>query len=649
MRNKHLRIPRPSIKVPKDFETDRKILEIFEAVAPFEEQRQAALNTLRKCAKNKSRVHLVIANTQSGKSKVADILCKAMVYYANKSKVEVTRCIESRAYTVIYAIGLASNDLENQARVMFEVRQISLNGSIKVEKLINIRKLLDYLHENNITPAALFIDESHLANSDISKNLPFLFRTLKNKWKHTLLFCISATPFSFISNITQNERGNDYLERLNAEVSLTIKRDGNGYQGFNEYYENGQINELELHECDFRNRSSKRDKFLHIIRSSKRRVSFIRMKAGAAREIEDIITKEIEAVRIIRLGKKWDGYKESEMTSLDDFYRLYANISSTENNSTKVVVLVRESLKAGIDLGSDIKRDIAAVWESYGNSLSSAVQGLVARTAGYIDNSELSAFVYFPMLKQYIDATNALHKNEDYRPLQQLLDDIKSNKRLPKKEQEDSFNIVDSETRITTVKKNKIRDEYEIEYVLPIDFSAEDFNVCAIASKAASLYNDTSLVEVIPAALARYRKTAKLPNSKIIRSSTAFANRYLQESYLSDKRHKLADAFAEYKSNGTHSLSFSDLTRSGKGEEHCEFAVLVASTAYGGKYSPLDSGTISALVSCIEERNKVLYSDSSTQNELVLFFVKRGKLRPRSNKRSRDGSVFHPDSEQLAA
>lgn len=634
-------IRRPVINVPSNYRKDPRYIELIEQVQPFPEQLEAANEMLDAAVKGRARVQLLIAATQSGKSKVAEIVVKMLVHYACQNKLPVTQDAETIGHTALYLVGQPSIDLRSQAGTMFCVEHLTENGNVHVELLLNIRNLIEYCKSTAIVPAVICIDESHVACSDSTKNYPELLKILAETWKNTTMILVSATPHSIIHNLTAT-KDHYQLPVLNAEVALTLKKNGDGYHGLSELYYNDQICMLNSASLDFRTPSPERERFINTVRASQKRVAFIRIQANIGPRVEEILNERLSDIKIIRLGNdKWKGYERTDMTNLSDFRQTYANHVNA-NSTTKIIVLVRENMKAGIDLGRTIKGDTAAVWETYKSSLASSVQGLVARIAGYADNkTDFLGFIYFPLLKDYIQATQILYKTGGIQPLKNFINTINDNALLPYRKREEMHARVDSNGG-PTGKQRALTQDYELEYTIAVDLGKPTTDIEVLAMTVSNELFDAQLYHVICHSYNQVQSRLSLGQDRTKSKKYGkrrHVNRLLQSDYFDGTRHKFREVFEQFAKG--ESVSFNSLARpGGRGDEDAEYGILYAYKGLASSHDPLSKTDIEWMVDCVGQRGMVYRDSEYNQNELVMVIVKRGAPLEMAKAPTNIGSVF---------
>ncbi|WP_417882780.1 hypothetical protein [Vibrio rumoiensis] len=622
VKNKVCRRRRPINVIPSDFEKDEEIKKIIDEGNPFPAQRDAVIETLRKYSQGKALIYLIMAQTQSGKSTTSAILARILNYYMTKASLPVTCDAITKPFTVIYLIALPQNDLETQAKQMFDVRVHILNAGVTVMKMLNINKLISELNKLGVTPGAFIVDESHLANSPEGSNFPKLMRILKKEWKKTPLFCISATPHSLLNGIEKT----NYIPSLNCDFEIVVQHPGQGYRGIREYYSNNQIIELGKANRDITRSSEFQELFFKHIQTSHNRVSFIRVTAGKAPAAIELIKQRVQNAKVVLLGKTWKGVNEVEMSTLDELRTLHANLQTAVNDQeTKIVVLVRAGLSAGIDLGENIKSDVSGVWECYRSSLASILQGVLARCCGYVDNQELLAFVHFPHLKLYVDALIELYDHSNIKTMQEFLHNIAP----------EHYIKVDSEKPQSKKQSKSVREIFhDIEYITTLDITnSPNFDTTELALSASGKLNDKRLSNVIQSSVNKYILNENVNDPKVNHlygGGENLAIRYIGHNYVFGTKHSYMSRFQAMK-KGTISRvekSFEKFGQIGQkaSDSKREYVVLVCSSSMTKK-KPLHPHQIKDIVDSLSNVGPQFYSckNKSKINEMVLIIAKRGK------------------------
>jgi len=618
------RVNRPHVFAnKKDLREDKNIIEIFDSSNAYDEQKKAAFKLLEAIIERRSIFHLLMGQTQGGKSEVMCLVARTLSYLFSKSELPVTQDSATRPWTVVYIVALPSNDLEHQAKVMFDIKTHSLNASITVRKMLRIDLLIKELETLGVTPGAFIVDESHLANDPSSKNFPKLIEALRKNWKQTPIICVSATGHSLLREI----RDDGYMPALNCMAQITIQRPGIGYRGLVEYHKNNQIIEISSKSLNFARFSPERELFIKNVIESSKRVAFIRVGRGQAKSVIATIEARFSNAKIVKLGERWKGFDQSEMTSLEELHILYANTKSIPHEKDqKIIVLIREGLKAGIDLGSEIKADIAAVWESYQSSFSSVVQGVIARTCGYIDNRSILVFVHFPYLSLYVNALEELYGNGMINPLEDYLSTIAV----------DSFVKLDSE-RIRNKKRQTVKQTHyhEIEQITAVDISnAKNYDVTTIANKAARESGDMRMVDVILGAVSKHLKVNNLEtrlDDSFKNRKESFHIRHITEKYLFGSRHGYLSLFEGLRDNtlSDHARSFETFATKGSKDDLHDYTVLVCSVNHQNKNGAAAPSReqIQYLMNCVERSENIFKMAGSSEHEFVLFVIKKGAIK----------------------
>lgn len=621
-KNKACRRRRPNKIIPKNFENDEEVKKIIDESNPFPAQRDAVIETLRKYSKGKALIYLIIAQTQSGKSTTSAIIARVLNYYMTKAGLPVTRDVITKPFTIIYLIALPLNDLETQAKQMFDVRVHSLNAGVTVRKMLNINKLINKLNQLGVIPGAVIVDESHLANSPEGSNFPKLIEMLKKQWKKTPLFCISATPHSLLNGIEES----NYIPSLNCNLEIIAQQPGQNYKGVREYYSNNQIIELGIANRDITSSSEFQELFLKHIQKSKNRISFIRVTAGKAPAAIELIKQHVPNAKLVLLGNKWRGVDKLEMSTLDELHTLHANLQTAVNDQeTKIVVLVRAGLSAGIDLGESIKSDVSGVWECYRSSLASILQGVLARCCGYVDNQELLAFVHFPHLKLYVDALIELYDHSNIKTMQEFLHNIAP----------EHYIKVDSEKPQSKKQSKSVRENFhDIEYITTLDISnSSNFDTTELALSASGKLNDKQLRNVIQSSVNKYIIKENINTPKVNHLPNGGENlaiRYLDQNYVFGTKHSYMSRFQAMKTGTISRIekSFEKFGQIGQkaSDSNREYVVLVCSSSMTKK-APLHPHQIEDIVDSLSNVGPQFYSckNKIKTNEMVLIIAKRGE------------------------
>lgn len=556
----------------------------------------------------------LISPPQAGKSAVTETFGKIAAQVSLEQRLPITQCLNTSGSTVLLLQGLNSRDLLTQTRKLYSPAKGPIGSLVRAELMLNANRILKEYKANSVVPGSVLIDESHLANAEDTKNLPLVIEQLGSEWSSVLPLFVSATPFSFLTELDDHGE----LPALDGPVRTVVQQPSEGYRGIVEFFDNGQINQVPKQHINITKDSPSRRRFLEHLRGSSGSLAIVRLGERQVEAAKQLIEREIPSAQVMLLGERWVGASSEEMSTLTDLEELFANQQITGQRQ-KLIVFVRNGFSAGIALSEEMKANICAVWETYRGSLASQQQGLIGRVSGYADTTGLEIFIDFEDISEYVEAQRALYKDADLGPLRAYLPTALNCR-----------NSLDSESRQKREQVSIRSMVHNIDYIATVDASALlDNNSEHLAIKLEhQLFEATGDSEVhglIHYAMNRYQVRTRARNLKYNTFGTQHSVRYIGQNYLRQRSPSLLQLFRDIADDGLSACYYERMVTVGADAlgARSKFGILISSPNL-----PLDQPVSvednARIMDLLSDGGPQLNAGGDKPNRLILIIVRRG-------------------------